>query len=206
MASNQLGLFEEELANPVGREDRLMGRKDGRACCHGQVEETPYRQTIGAWYEQERAKLEAEKLKHLGMLHMEVISAQDQLSEAVQHRKIAEQNARIANNECRFASELLQRLVLRGLHVCNINGHYDEARRTQEKAEREEASAERKAVEWERAELSANSNLRECSTRLDNMTRFFNVESRRLEIRRDDRYRQYDMGYLETHRHRPPWL
>jgi hypothetical protein len=206
MATNQLGLFEEELANPVGREDRLMGRKDGRACCFGQVEETPYRQSIGAWYEHERAKLEAEKLKRLGMLHFAVISAQDQLSEAGQHRKIAEQNGRIANDERCRASELLKRLVLGGVHVCDINGRYAEARRTLENAEREEASAERKAEEWKHAESSADSNLRECSIRLDNMTRFFNIELRRLEIRRDDRYRQYDVGYLETHPHRPPWL
>jgi hypothetical protein len=206
MATNQLGLFEEELANPVGREDRLMGRKDGRACCYGQVEETPYRQSIGAWYEHARAKLEGEKIRHLGMLHVAMISAQDQLSEAIQRRKLAEQNGRIANDERRRASELLQRLVLRGLHICDINGHYDEARRTLENAEREEASAERNAVECKHAESSADSNLRECSTRLDDTTRFFKIESMRLEIRRDDRYRQYDVGYLETHPHRPPWL
>lgn len=206
MATNQLGLFEEELANPAGREDRLMGRKDGRACCYGQVEETPYRQSIGACYEHERAKLEAEKVKRLGMLHFAVISAQDQLSEAVQHRTVAEQNGQIANDERCRASELLNRLVLGGVHVCDINGRYAEARSALENAEREVESAARKAEEWKQAESSANSNLRECSTRLDNMTRFFDIEIKRLEIRRDDRYRQYDVGYLETHPHRPPWL
>jgi hypothetical protein len=203
---SQLHLFGDISEDLMLRQDRAMGRKDGRACCFGAVEETPYRKGIGAEHEKERAKLEGERTRVESAQRADVACAAVELATAAEYREKAETKAALAEFQRKQGRERQKRLVWRGDHIFDFGVHWADAREFEQQAVHRAADAEREQRMWQNAEVVARRKLQECIERRDNWLRFYDTELRNLEIRTSDRFRQYDLGYRETHPHLPPWL